>query len=351
MIIDGRPIGPGYPCYIIAEMSANHLRDFDRAMAIVRAAHEARADAIKLQTYRADTLTIDCDNEYFRITDHPLWAGKTLYELYDGAYTPWEWHAPLMEEARRLGITCFSSPFNAEAVDYLEDLDVPAHKVASLEMVDVVLLRSAAATGKPIMMSVGMASMKEIEQALEVLREAGVGDVALLKCNSNYPANPAEINLRTIPDMAQRFGLPVGLSDHTTSGATAVAAVALGACIVEKHFAIAGNETSPDAAFSMETEAFGRMVEDIRLTEQALGKVSYGCTPGEGRSMRFRRSLFAVEDITAGETITAENVRIIRPGDGLSAFCYDEILGRKAAARIARGTPISWDLIEGGQAR
>ena len=346
MNIEGRLIGPGRPCYVIAEMSANHLRDLGRARAIVRAAKAAGADAIKLQTYTGETLTIDCDNEYFRLGDHPLWGGKTLFQLYDGAYTPWEFHAPLKEVAREVGLTLFSTPFDDTAVDFLEAQGVPAYKIASMEMTDLGLLRKVASTGKPVIVSTGMASREEIALAVRTLRDGGAGDLALLKCSSAYPADPAQMNLATIPDMARTFGVPVGLSDHTPGSATAVAAVALGAAIVEKHFAIPGNERSPDHAFSMEPEAFRRMVDDIRLAEQSLGGVFYGRTPSEEGSLRFRRSVFAVKDIARGEPITRRNVRVIRPGYGLSPVHFDEVLGRKAARDIARGTPIQWDLLD-----
>jgi len=347
MIINGRTLGPGWPCYVVAEMSANHNGRIDRAKEILGAAKAAGADAVKVQTYTADTMTIDCDNAYFQLGDHALWGGKTLYQLYREAAMPWDWYPRLAAEAERVGVTLFSTPYDETAVDYLEGLGVPAYKVASFELVDTPLLARIARTGKPVILSVGMATRDEIHLAVETLRRHGAGDLALVKCTSAYPADPAEMNLRTIPDLACVFGVVAGLSDHTTTGATAVAAVALGASIVEKHFTIPGGEDGPDAAFSLLPDAFRRMVDDLRAAEKVLGRVSYGATAGEKDSVRFRRSVFAVADIRCGEPLTKDNVRVIRPGYGLAPVHYAAVLGRKAKRDIPRGTPIAWDLVEG----
>ena len=347
MIIDGRDIGPGRPCWVVAEMSANHHQEFDRAVAIIRRAAEAGADAVKVQTYTPDTLTIDCDNEYFRLGDHALWGGQTLYELYQQAYMPWQWHARLKEVAAEVGVTLFSTAFDESAVDFLEDQGTPVYKIASFEMVDVPLLRKVAATGKPVILSTGMATFEEISLAVRTLRESGCKELALLKCTSAYPADPSDMNLRTIPDLAERYSVISGLSGHTSDSTVAIAAVVLGACIVEKHFTIPGDTAGPDDAFSVEPEVFRCMVAGIRASEKALGQVTYGPTPGEKPNFRFRRSVFAVRDIAAGEALTVENVAVIRPGNGLPPADYQEILGLKAKAPIGRGTPMQWNLIEG----
>lgn len=343
--IAGRRIGLGCPTYIVAEMSANHNQDFDQAVKILEAAKEAGADAIKLQTYTADTLTIDCDNEYFRI-EGTLWNGRTLYDLYGEAYTPWEWHPKLKEIAGRLGLDLFSSPFDETAVDFLETLNMPAHKIASFESVDVQLLHKIAQTGKPIIMSTGMATLHEIDEAVQTIREAGGNQLALLKCTSAYPAPPEEMNLRTIPHLAEVFGVPVGLSDHTFGIAVPVAAVALGACIIEKHFTLSRAVPGPDSAFSLEAHEFKAMVDAVRTAEKALGAVQYGVSEDEAKSRVFRRSLFVVKDIKAGEVFTEENVRSIRPGYGLAPKHTGEVIGRSAAKDVDRGTPLNWDLVE-----
>jgi len=343
--INDRKVGKGHPVYIIAEMSANHNQDFDRAVKIIEAAKETGADAVKLQTYTPDTITIDCDNEYFRIKG-TMWEGKTLYELYDEAYTPWEWQPKLKQVADKLGLHLFSSPFDHSAVDFLESMDVPAYKVASFELVDLPLLRKIAETGKPIIMSTGMASLAEIDEAVQTVRSAGATQIALLKCTSAYPALPEEANLRTIPHLAQSFDVPAGLSDHTMGTAVAVAAVALGACIVEKHFTLSRRDAGPDSSFSMEPKEFKSMVEAIRNVEKAVGKVSYEITEKQKDSRVFRRSLFVVKDIKKGEKFAEENVRSIRPGYGLSLKYFDEVVGKKATKDIVIGTPLSWDLIE-----
>lgn len=345
--INGRRIGPGYPTYIIAEMSANHGQNLDEAIRIIRAAKEAGADAIKLQTYTPDTLTINCDNEYFRIQGGTLWDSRNLYELYGEAYTPWEWHAQLMAAANDLGMDLFSTPFDETAVDFLAEIGVPAYKVASFENVDLPLLRKIASKGKPIIMSTGMATLAEIDEAVRTIREAGGDQLALLKCTSAYPATPDEMNLRTIPNMAEGFDLPVGLSDHTMDVAVPVASVALGACIIEKHFTISRAVPGPDSTFSLEPHEFRAMVDSVRIAEQALGTVHYGVSQREAKSRIFRRSLFVVQDVRAGELLTEANVRSIRPGHGLHTRHLPEVIGRRAARDIARGTPVSWDLIGG----
>ena len=347
--INGRSIGPGHPVYIIAELSANHGGDFDEAVRIVRAMKEAGADAVKLQTYTADTLTIDCDSGHFRIGGGTLWDGRTLHELYGEASMPWEWQPKLKDLAKELGMDCFSSPFDASAVDFLEEMGVPTHKIASFELVDLPLIRRVAATGKPMILSTGMASEEEIEEALGVSREAGARQIALLKCTSSYPADAAQMHLRTIPVMQEKFGVPVGLSDHTMGTAVPVTAVALGACIVEKHFTMDRSVPGPDAAFSLEPSEFKEMVEAIRTAEAALGEVTFGGDAEEKKSRVFRRSLFVVVDVAKGEPFTAENLRSIRPGGGLHPQFLEGIVGRKASCDIAKGTPLDWVLVSGGE--
>jgi len=311
--INGRRLGVGEPVYVVAELSANHNQSFDRAVALLHRAKEAGADAVKLQTYTPDTLTIDCDNDCFRIKG-TRWDGRRLYDLYSEAYTPWEWQPELKKIAGDLGLDLFSSPFDGTAVDFLEEMGVPAYKIASFEIVDLPLIRKVARTGKPIIMSTGMATMNEIEEAVVTAREAGVEQLALLKCTSAYPAPPEEMNLRTIPHLRERFGVPVGLSDHTLGMAVPVAAVALGACIVEKHLTLSRTDPGPDSAFSMEPDEFKAMVEAVRTAEKAMGEVHYGASGREEASRILRRSLFVVKDIRAGEELTGDNVRSIRPG-------------------------------------
>jgi N-acetylneuraminate synthase len=343
--IAGRCIGTVHSTYIIAEMSANHNQDFEQAVAIVRAAKDAGADAVKLQTYTPDTLTIDCNNQYFQIGKGTIWEGKNLYELYGEAYTPWDWQPKLKKIANDLGLDCFSTPFDATAVEFLEKMDVPAHKIASFELVDIPLLRRVAQTGKPIIMSTGMGTLEEIELAVRTIRDAGNTQLALLKCTSAYPAPPEEMNLRTIPDLAARFGVAVGLSDHTLGIAVPVAAVTLGACIVEKHFTLSRGTSGPDSAFSLEPQEFKQMVEAIRVAEKSLGKVNYDLTKGEIASRVFRRSLFVVADVKAGELFTDKNIRSIRPGQGMSPKYLPEIVGRRAVRNISTGTPLTQDLL------
>jgi pseudaminic acid synthase len=344
--INGRAIGPGLPVYVIAEVSANHGQRYENAVRIIEAAGEAGADAVKLQTYRPDTITIQSDAEPFRNAKGGLWEGKTLYDLYAEAYTPWNWTPNLIALANSLGMDCFSSPFDFTAVDFLADLDVPAFKVASFEMVDIPLIRRMAATGKPMIMSTGMAYGEEIDEAVTAARDGGATEIALLKCTSAYPSPPEAVNLRTIPAMAERWGLPVGLSDHTDGEAVPVAAVALGACIVEKHITFSRSDPTADAAFSLEPAMFKAMVSAVRVAEKALGVARFEPDPKEVESRRFRRSLFVVEDVPAGAVLTPANVRSIRPAGGLHTRHYEEVLGRRAARDIPRATPLSWDLLE-----
>lgn len=344
IFINNRTIGGGHPVYIIAEMSANHGQSYDEAVKIIHAAKEAGADAIKLQTYTPDTMTIDCDNEYFRIGKGTIWEGRSLYDLYKEAYTPWEWQPKLKEVANDLGLDLFSTPFDNTAVDFLEKMDVPAYKIASFELVDIPLIQRVAKTVIPMIMSTGMATLAEIDEAVQAAREAGAKEIALLKCTSAYPANPTEMNLRTIPHMAEAFGLPVGLSDHTLGIAVPVAAVSLGACIVEKHFTLSRSVPGPDSSFSLEPHEFKSMVEAIRTTERAIGEVVYNVTEKEAASRVFRRSLFVVKDLKAGDVLTRENVRAIRPGFGLPTKYLDQVLGRTVKQDVKRGTAVSWEM-------
>ena len=344
--IAGRRIGPGAPAYVIAELSANHGQDLALAVRTVRAMKAAGADAVKLQTYTPDTLTLDCDRPWFRIGG-TLWDGRTLHDLYREAHLPWEWHRPLMTVAREEGLDCFSTPFDATAVAFLEALDVPAYKIASFELVDLDLVRRVAATGRPLVMSTGMATLAEIHEAVEAAREAGARELALLKCTSAYPSPPGAIDLRTLPHLAAAFGVPVGLSDHTHGSAVPIAAVALGACIVEKHFILDRALGGPDAAFSLEPAEFRAMVDGVRTAQAALGGVRYGVAPSERESRVFRRSLFVVEAMAAGEPFTARTVRSIRPGNGLAPRHLPDVLGRRAVCAIARGTPLDWSLVGG----
>ena len=341
--INNRKIGPGEPTYLIAELSANHRQDFELAAKMVRAAKAAGADAVKLQTYTPDTITIDCDKPSFSHDQTSLWAGKNLYQLYEEAYTPWDWQPKLKKLADEIGIDLFSSPFDHTAVDFLEQMDVPAYKIASFEIVDIPLIEKVAATGKPLIISTGMATTEEIYDAILAAQKAGAKEVALLKCCSAYPAPASRMNLRTIPDMAIRFKVPIGLSDHTLDNEIPITSVALGACIIEKHFTLDRSSASADAAFSMEPDEFKNMVKAIRKTELALGKKTYGPCPEEAQSLKFRRSLFIVEDIAKGEIFTPSNVRSIRPADGLAPKEYKHVLGRIAKCDLRKGTPLKWE--------
>jgi pseudaminic acid synthase len=343
--IAGRPIGPGHPPYVIAEMSGNHNGDIKRAFTLLEAAKKAGADAVKLQTYTADTITIDHDGPGFRI-EGGLWDGRTLYDLYQEAHTPWDWHPQLFARANELGIAVFSSPFDPTAIDFLEQLGAPAYKIASFEIVDLPLIQHAAKTGKPLIISTGIADLGEIGEAVAAARAAGCREIALLHCTSGYPTPPEESNLRTLPHLAASFGVIAGLSDHTPGTAVPVAAVALGANLIEKHFTLRRADGGPDAAFSLEPEELAELVANCRTAWSALGKVSYDLEASEKGNKTFRRSLYAVRDIPAGGRFTAENVRSIRPGYGLPPKHLPDVLGRRAGRAIPRGTPLAWSLIE-----
>lgn len=346
MLIANRPIGTDHPPFVIAEMSGNHNQSLERALAIVDAAAAAGAHGLKIQTYTADTMTLDLASGEFVISDPgSLWAGKNLYQLYDEAHTPWEWHQPIFDRARQLGLIPFSTPFDESAVDFLESLDVPCYKIASFEMTDLPLIRKVAATGKPIIMSTGMASAAEIDESVRAARAAGCRDLVLLKCTSTYPASPANTNLRTIPHLRELTGCEVGLSDHTMGVGASVAAVALGATVIEKHFTLARADGGVDSAFSLEPAELHALVVESERAWQALGRVSYGASKAEEKSLAFRRSLYAVKDIAAGEALTCENIRAIRPGLGLPPKHLESLLGRPARVAIARGTALAWDLI------
>jgi pseudaminic acid synthase len=341
--INKHKIGSNFPVYIVAELSANHRQRLDEAIELIRAAKEAGADAVKLQTYTPDTLTIPSDAPEFQVTSGTPWDGKTLYDLYSEAYMPWEWQPRLKKVADDLGIDLFSTPFDKTAVDFLEKMGVPAYKVASFEIVDIPLIDYIASKGKPVIISTGMATLAEIDEAVQAARGAGASQIALLKCTSVYPAPSEEMNLRTIPDLAKKFRVPVGLSDHTMEIAVPVAAVALGACIVEKHFTLSRSVPSPDSAFSVEPQEFKAMVEAIRTAEKALGEVNYEVGEQEAKSRVFRRSLFVVKDMKRGEVFTEKNVRSIRPGYGVHPRYLKDVLSQRAARDIQRGTPLSWE--------
>ena len=336
----------GYP-FIIAEMSGNHNQSLERALAIVDAAADAGVDAVKIQTYTADTMTIDIDTGEFSISDKDsLWKGETLYHLYEKAHTPWEWHTAIFERCKERGIMGFSTPFDDTSVDFLEDLGVPCYKIASFENVDLPLIRKVARTGKPIIASTGMTTVAELSDLVQTVRENGCTDLTLLKCTSSYPASPEGTNLRTIPHMRELFGCAVGLSDHTLGIGASVASVALGATVIEKHFTLSRAEGGVDAAFSLEPAEMAQLVRECRTAALALGTVSYERAEQEQKSLQFRRSLYVVEDMKAGDVFTEKNLRRIRPGMGLSPKYYDIILGKKVNRDIARGTSVQWDLIE-----
>ena len=342
MEINGRIIGDGHPAYIIAEMSANHAGSLERALELIHVAKDAGADCVKIQTYTADTMTIDCHNEYFQI-EKGTWEGENLYGLYQRAYTPWAWQEQLRDEAAKVGIDFLSTPFDPRSVDFLEDLGVHFYKIASFELVDIPLLEYVAAKNKPIIMSTGMGTLEEIQEAVDAIYSTGNRQLALMKCSSAYPAKPEEMNLRTIQDLKERFGVPVGLSDHSMGAFSAATAVAMGANLIEKHFCISRAVKNPDAVFSMEPQEFRQMVEQVREVEQAMGTVCYGITSQEESNACFRRSLFVVQDIAAGEMLTPENIRSIRPAYGLKPKHYQEVLGRTAKRALKRGTPLSFE--------
>ena len=344
---NNRKIGDGHPVYIIAEMSANHAGSLERAKQIVHKAKESGADCIKIQTYTPDTLTIDCHNPYFEVSNG-TWQGENLYSLYGKAYTPWEWQKEIMEEAKRVGIDFLSTPFDRTAVDFLEDLGVDFYKIGSFEIVDLPFLSYVASKGKPIILSTGMASLEEIREAVETVYQTGNRQLVLLKCSSAYPALPQDMNLVTIRDMKERFGLPVGLSDHSMGFMSAVTSVALGGSVIEKHFCLGREIENPDASFSMTPDEFKTMAEEVRLTQQALGTVFYGISSQERPSMVFRRSLFAVQEIPAGAALTPENIRSIRPGYGIKPKYLPDVLGMKTDRALKRGGPLSFDALEKG---
>lgn len=344
--IEDRFIGYDFPPFIVAEMSGNHNQSLKRALEIVEAAAKAGVDAIKLQTYTPDTMTLDVNTPDFFIEDkESLWKGRTLYNLYQEAYTPWEWHKPIFEKCRELGLIVFSTPFDETAVDFLEELNVPCYKIASFENTDLPLIKKVASTGKPMIISTGMATVAELDEAVRAAREAGCREIILLKCTSTYPASPEDSNLLTIPHMRDLFDCEVGLSDHTLGIGAAVASVALGATFIEKHFTLSRAEGGVDATFSLEPEEMKMLVEETKRAWQALGKITYGTTKKEKKSLKFRRSLYVAEDMKTGDKFTPQNLRIIRPGYGLEPKYYELILGKKIRKDVKKGTPLSWDLV------
>lgn len=344
--INGRMVGDGHPAYIIAEMSANHAGSMERALELIHVAKESGADCVKIQTYTPDTMTIDCGNEYFHI-GKGTWEGENLYSLYRKAYTPWEWQAQLRDEAARVGIDFLSTAFDRTSVDFLEELGVRFYKIASFELVDIPLLEYIASRNKPVILSTGMGTIEEITEAVNAIYSTGNRQLALMKCSSAYPAKSEEMNLATIRDLRARFDIPVGLSDHSMGAFSAATAVAMGACIVEKHFCVSHAIENPDSAFSMEPDEFADMVRQVREVEKAMGTVSYGVTAQEESNSCFRRSLFVVQDIAAGEKLTPDNIRSIRPAYGLKPKYYRDVLGRTAKCDLRRGTPLTPEVIDG----
>jgi pseudaminic acid synthase len=342
--LQNKYIGYSCPVFIIAEVSANHGQDFNRAVSLIKKAKECGVDAVKFQAYTPDTLTINADNKYFRI-EHTQWGGQTLYELYKKAYTPWEWFKELKKIAEDTGIIFLCTAFDKTSVDMLEELDICAHKIASFELVDLPLIEYAAKKGKPLIMSTGMADIDEIQEAVDTAKKSGSEEIILLKCVSSYPAKPEEMNLRTIPDMKDRFKCPVGLSDHSLGIGTSVCAVVLGAAVIEKHFILSRGIKTPDSFFSIEPHELKDLIDNIRIAEKAIGKVHYGLTDEEKKSMIFRRSLFVVKDVKAGEKVSPENVKSIRPSHGLHTRYIFEITGRSFKKDIARGSPLTWEMI------
>lgn len=348
MKIHNKFIGENNDAFIIAEISANHVQNFEIALKTIDAMKESGADAIKMQTFKPEGLTIECDNEYFRINQNTLWDGNTLHALYKEVYTPWEWQPKLKEYAEKNGLICFSSPFDNEAIDFLEEMNVPAYKVASFEIQDIPLIKYMASKGKPILISIGIAELQDIEEAVSACRKVGNNSIALLKCTSSYPAPIEEANLKTIPDLAERFDVIAGLSDHTLGISVPIAAVALGAKIIEKHFTLDKKLGGPDSAFSLEPAEFKNMVTAIREAEKAIGKVNYELSDKVKVSKIFGRSLFAVKNIKKGEVFTEKNIRSIRPGYGLHPKYYTDILGKRALEDISFGEPLKWDMIDKG---
>jgi pseudaminic acid synthase len=347
--IDKFSIGEPFDVFIIAELSCNHLQNYELAVKTIKAMKKSGADAVKLQTYTPDTMTLDCDNKYFQIKQGTIWDGTTLYKLYQQAYTPWDWQAKLKKIAEEEGLICFSSPFDKTSVDFLEDINVPAYKIASFEITDIPLIKYVASKGKPVIMSTGIATLEDIEEAVNTCKKVGNEQIALLKCTSAYPAKIEDANLVTIPDMARRFKTVVGLSDHTMSNNTSIAAVALGAKIIEKHFILDRSLDGLDAKFSMEPEEFKAMVESIREAEKALGEVNYDLTEAKKRSREFSRSLFVVKSIKKGGVFTEENVKSIRPGYGLPPKYLKEILGKRANKDVEKGMPLEWELVDNNE--
>ena len=343
--IAGRAIGPDHSPYVIAELSANHSGKFETALRIIEEAKKAGADAVKLQTYKPDTITLDCDSEDFKIRGG-LWDGRTLFELYEEAHMPWDWHKPLFQHARKLGITIFSSPFDNTAIDLLEDLNTPAYKIASFEVVDLPLIKYAASTGKPMIISTGMADAEEIQEAVDAALEGGCHQLALLHCVSGYPAPAVDYNLRTIPDMIKRFGLVTGLSDHTLDHTTAITSVAMGANIIEKHFTLDRNSGGPDDSFSMEPVDLFVLCQSVKTAWHAMGRVDYGQKPSEQGNVKFRRSLYFVKDLKAGSVITVDAIRSVRPGFGLAPKVLKGLIGRRVKADVLHATPVTWDIVE-----
>jgi pseudaminic acid synthase len=344
MQIAKHKIGSGNPVYVVAEMSANHNNSFEHAVKIIEAAAHAGADAIKVQTYSADTMTLKCDRDEFRVKG-TIWNGRSYYDLYEEASMPWDWQPKLMRIANELGLDLFSTPFDISAVEFLESINVPAYKIASFEIVDIPLLKAVALTGKPVIVSTGMATCDEINEAIDTLREYGATEMALLKCTSAYPAPPESMNLRTMQDMRERFHVEIGLSDHSLGIAVPIAAASLGAVIIEKHFTLSRNDLGPDSAFSLEPDELKQMIEAVRVTQRSLGKACYGPNDADRGNLNFRRSLYAVRDIPANAVISEQDVRAIRPGFGLHPRHLNEIIGARANQAIQRGTPMSWECI------
>ncbi|MGZ5199574.1 MAG: pseudaminic acid synthase [Telluria sp.] len=344
--VGNRQIGGDAPPFVIAEMSGNHNQSLEKALQIVEAAAQAGVQALKIQTYTADTMTLDLsEGEFFISEPNSLWKGKSLYQLYQEAYTPWEWHAPIFQRCKELGMLGFSTPFDETAVDFLESLDVPFYKIASFENTDLPLIRRVAATGKPMIISTGMATVADLDETVRTARDAGCRDIVLLKCTSSYPASPVNTNIVTIPHMRELFGCHVGLSDHTMGVGVAVASVALGATVIEKHFTLSRAEGGVDSAFSLEPAEMRSLVVETERAWQALGQVCYGATKSEAASLQYRRSLYVIKDMRAGEAFTPENLGRIRPGFGLAPKHFEQLLGRTAKQDIRRGTAVSWDLL------